>query len=67
MYIKRHSMQCAYCIPSLTTTAKALSYKNPTQPRWKHNEALTAKLWRWDTYPGHLRAILKAAKNLDGG
>ena len=65
-YVKHHCMQCGYCTPGFVVTAKALLDKNPNVTEEEVREALAGNLCRCGTYPQHPKAILEAAKRLQG-
>lgn len=66
-YVKHHAMQCGYCTPGFVVTAKALLDRNPDPSEEEIREALSGNLCRCGTYPQHPKAILEAAKVLQGG
>jgi aerobic-type carbon monoxide dehydrogenase small subunit (CoxS/CutS family) len=66
-YVENSCMQCGYCTPGFVVTAKALLDKNPSPSEEEVKEALVGNLCRCGTYPQHVKAVLKAADNLQRG
>jgi len=66
-YIKHSCMQCGFCTPGFLVTAKALLDRNPDPTVDEIKEALVGNLCRCGTYPQHIKAVLEAAKQLQGG
>ncbi len=66
-YVKHSCMQCGFCTPGFIVTAKALLDKNPNPTVEEIKEALVGNLCRCGTYPQHIKAILEAAKQPQGG
>jgi aerobic-type carbon monoxide dehydrogenase small subunit (CoxS/CutS family) len=66
-YVKHSCMQCGYCTPGFVVTAKALLDNNPHPTENEVKEALAGNLCRCGTYPQHIKAVLEAASNLQGG
>lgn len=66
-YVKHSCMQCGYCTPGFVVTAKALLDRNPNATEEEIKEALAGNLCRCGTYPQHPKAVLEAAKKLQGG
>ena len=65
-YVKNHCMQCGFCTPGFVVTAKALLDRNPNPTENEVKEALAGNLCRCGTYPQHIKAVLEAAKKLQG-
>ena len=66
-YVKYSCMQCGFCTPGFVVTAKALLDRNPNATEEEIKEALAGNLCRCGTYPQHPKAVLEAAKKLQGG
>jgi aerobic-type carbon monoxide dehydrogenase small subunit (CoxS/CutS family) len=66
-YVKHSCMQCGFCTPGFVVTAKALLDRNPNATEEEIKEALAGNLCRCGTYPQHPKAVLEAAKKLQGG
>ncbi len=66
-YVKHSCMQCGFCTPGFIVTAKSLLDKNPNPTVDEIKEALVGNLCRCGTYPQHIKAVLEAAKQLQGG
>jgi aerobic-type carbon monoxide dehydrogenase small subunit (CoxS/CutS family) len=66
-YVKHSCMQCGFCTPGFIVTAKALLDRNPDPTVDEIKEALVGNLCRCGTYPQHIKAVLEAAKTLQGG
>jgi len=66
-YVKHSCMQCGFCTPGFVVTAKALLDRNPNATEEEIKEALAGNLCRCGTYPQHPKAVLEAAKQLQGG
>jgi aerobic-type carbon monoxide dehydrogenase small subunit (CoxS/CutS family) len=66
-YVRHSCMQCGYCTPGFLVTAKALLDKNPNPEEEEVKEALVGNLCRCGTYPQHVKAVMEAASNLQGG
>jgi aerobic-type carbon monoxide dehydrogenase small subunit (CoxS/CutS family) len=66
-YVKYSCMQCGYCTPGFVVTAKALLDRNPHPTAEEVRIALAGNLCRCGTYPQHIKAVLEAANNLQGG
>jgi len=66
-YVKHSCMQCGFCTPGFVVTAKALLDRNPDPTEEEIKEALAGNLCRCGTYPQHPKAMLEAAKKLQGG
>lgn len=63
-YISNPTYQCGYCTPGFVVTAKALLDKLPNPTVKDIIEALSGNICRCGTYPGHISAVLEAAKKL---
>ena len=66
-YVKHSCMQCGFCTPGFIVTSKALLDKNPNPTVEEIKEALVGNLCRCGTYPQHIKAVMEAAKQLQGG
>jgi aerobic-type carbon monoxide dehydrogenase small subunit (CoxS/CutS family) len=66
-YVRYSCMQCGFCTPGFVVTAKALLDGNPNPTEEDVREALGGNLCRCGTYPQHIKAVLEAARILQGG
>lgn len=65
-YVRNHAMQCGYCTPGFVVTAKALLDRKPSPNEDDVRDALAGNLCRCGTYPQHPKAVLQAARELEG-
>ncbi len=66
-YVKHSCMQCGFCTPGFIVTAKALLDRNPNPTVDEIKDALVGNLCRCGTYTQHIKAVLEAAQQLQGG
>jgi nicotinate dehydrogenase subunit A len=66
-FLDEQAGQCAYCVPGIIISAKALLDRNPSPTRAQIIEALDRHLCRCGAHPRILRAVEKAAAQIRSG
>ncbi len=65
-FIAEQAMQCGYCASGIITTAAALLEVNPTPSRDEIRSALSGHLCRCGAQPRMIRAVERAAREMQG-
>ena len=65
-FIAEQAMQCGYCVSGIMTTAAALLSVNATPTREEIRTALSGHLCRCGAHPRMVRAIERAAREMQG-
>lgn len=65
-FIDEGAMQCGYCVPGMILTATALLNANPQPTRAQIVEFMDGNICRCTNYPNIIRAIERAATQLQG-
>jgi nicotinate dehydrogenase subunit A len=65
-FIAEQAMQCGYCVSGIMTTAAALLSANTTPTREEIRTALSGHLCRCGAHPRMVRAIERAAREMQG-
>jgi len=66
-FIAEQAMQCGYCASGIMTTAAALLSANPSPTRDEIKAALSGHLCRCGAQPRMIRAVERAAREMNGG
>ncbi len=65
-FIAEQAMQCGYCASGIMTTAAALLSENPSPTRDEIKTALSGHLCRCGAQPRMIRAVERAASEMNG-
>jgi nicotinate dehydrogenase subunit A len=65
-FIAEQAMQCGYCASGIMTTAAALLSENPSPTRDEIKAALSGHLCRCGAQPRMIRAVERAASEMNG-
>ncbi len=65
-FIDEGAMQCGYCVPGMILTAAALLNANPQPTRAQIVDFMDGNICRCTNYPNIIRAIERAATQLQG-
>jgi len=65
-FIAEQAMQCGYCTSGIMTTAAALLSNNPSPTRDEITKALAGHLCRCGAQPRMIRAVERAAREING-
>ncbi len=65
-FIEQGAIQCGYCIPGMILTAKSFLDKNPSPTEDEVRKAIDGNLCRCTGYVKQVKAILLAAKRMNG-
>ena len=65
-FIAEQAMQCGYCVSGIMTTAAALLLKNTSPTRDEITKALAGHLCRCGAQPRMIRAVERAAREMNG-
>jgi nicotinate dehydrogenase subunit A len=65
-FIAEQAMQCGYCVSGIMTTAAALLSKNTSPTRDEIKKALAGHLCRCGAQPRMIRAVERAAREMNG-
>jgi nicotinate dehydrogenase subunit A len=64
-FIKEQAAQCGYCVPGMIMAALALLKRNPRPSERDVREALDRNLCRCGAHPRIIRAVLRAAREME--
>jgi len=64
-FVEESAMQCGYCTPAMILAASALLRHDPEPTDSRIREALDGNVCRCGTYPRIVRAVRRAARQLD--
>jgi nicotinate dehydrogenase subunit A len=66
-FIAEQALQCGYCVPGILMSAAALLRRNPKPSADQVRAALDRNLCRCGSHNRMVRAVLRAATQMDGG
>jgi nicotinate dehydrogenase subunit A len=66
-FIAEQALQCGYCAPGILMSAAALLKRNPTPSSGEVKEALDRNLCRCGAHNRMVRAVLRAAAEMESG
>ncbi len=66
-FVDHDAQQCGYCTPGFVMASKGFLDRNPNPTYEQVKHGLGGNLCRCGTYVGIRKAVLEAAKNLNGG
>lgn len=66
-FLDEGAVQCGFCIPGMVLSAKVLLDKNTSPNKNEIKEAISGNLCRCTGYNKIVKAVEKAAKDLEGG
>jgi nicotinate dehydrogenase subunit A len=66
-FIAEQALQCGYCAPGILMSAAALLKRNPTPSSGEVKEALDRNLCRCGSHNRMVRAVLRAAAEMESG
>jgi nicotinate dehydrogenase subunit A len=66
-FIAEQALQCGYCAPGILMSAAALLKRNPTPSSREVKEALDRNLCRCGSHNRMVRAVLRAAAEMESG
>lgn len=66
-FVNHDAQQCGYCTPGMVMAAKGFLDRTPNPTLEQVNEGLCGNICRCGTYMGIRKAVLEAAKEIQGG